>query len=74
MQLLHDSGFGLADVEGVAVRRVAVHVMEHLVAVSDLHRLPDLRPDDPRHVHAGALIDRHGLRRNRRRRETIPAG
>ena len=64
-KLLHDSSLGLAEVEGVAVRRGSMHVMN---SSSLLRTSPsaDLRANDSRHVHAAALIDRHGLRRNRR--------
>src|SRR5688572_30948182 len=43
MQLLHDSGLGLADVEGIPARGSAMHVVVQLVTVPNLYRLADLR-------------------------------
>ena len=67
VELLPDAGLGLAEIEGIASRGGAVHVVVQLVAVPHEHRLPNARAHNSRNVHAAALIDRHRFCRKRRR-------
>ena len=67
VKLLDHPGSGLADVEPVAVRRQAVHVVQQVVAVPDLQRLACPHPDDARRVDASALIEGNRFSRRRRR-------
>ena len=56
-----DSRLRLSDVEAVPHCRRAVNVVQQIVVVPDLQRLPDAHTNHPRAVHAGALFDHHRL-------------